>query len=246
MNTAKKLLLLFQNKSYFTKVKGLFGSALIAFWKLDEKSGSTAADSSGNARSGSYTNCVLGQPTIGGKTLSTYFLETSNPYVNVYSSSLASAFNGAEGTIQLLVKAGNAGFWTDAGSFRQVTFGADANNRVLIQRTNGNPNALDLYYIAGGTSKTRTISTSTLSTMCLTITWSKSNDRVRAYWNGVQQGADLTGLGTWAGALASSTCVIGAATTTPAIPHRGWISNVFVLNREATPTEVLASLPPLA
>ena len=70
------------------------------------------------------------------------------------------------------------------------------------------------------------------------ITWSKSNDRVRAFSEGVQQGIDLNGLGVWAGTLDSTTSLIAASSNAPLNPWDGGTSDVILANNEATPTQI--------
>lgn len=185
-------------------------SHLVALWVLAETGGTTAADSSGNAHSGTYSGPTLNATTFTDGSPAPSF-DGVNDFVNVYSSGLASAFNANEGTLFLWGKVSGAGIWTDATSRFLATFRADANNRVVIQRTTTN-NTLALLYQAGGTSKQ--ISSTALGGntgyFSAAITWSKSADQVIAYTNGTQTGSTLTGLGTWVGSLASGNTGIGA------------------------------------
>ena len=242
----QKSLLLFQEASYSDTIKGLFGSALIAGYRLDEASGTVAADYSGHAYNGAYSNVTLGQPTIGGGSLSALFVPASSSYVNIYSAGLAGAFNKDEMTIQFIMKAVNAAWWNAVATSRQFTIAADVNNRVLCNLASGAPNVLALSYTGGGTTDVLSIPTSTTSPFVVTLTVSKSNDRIRIYKDGVKVGADATGVGSWTGALAATTAVIGAASTGGTAGHAGWISNLFILNKEATQAEITTAMPPLA
>lgn len=70
----------------------------IAYWPLDETSGTTATDISGNGRNGTYVN----SPTLGGSFppfVAPTFTSAGAAYVNIYSAGLAGAFNGDEGSI---------------------------------------------------------------------------------------------------------------------------------------------------
>ena len=230
---------------YYHKIQNLFSSSLIGLWKLDEPAGTIAYDYSGRGLNGAHSNTTMGQPTIGGKTLSSKFVIASNSHVNIYSAGFASAFNAAEGTLQFIFKAPDAAYWTEALSKRMLTMAADANNRITFSFTSGVNNALTFAYTAGGTAKTSTIAVSSVIPIVITLTWSKSNDRIRTYLNAAKQGADVTALGTWVGALASTTTVIGAASTSGTFGTSGWMSNVFMINREATQAEITAAMPPL-
>jgi hypothetical protein len=64
----------------------------------------------------------------------------------------------------------------------------------------------------------------------LLLTVSKAADQLK-FWKrspldgarGMQIGTTQTGLGTWAGTLASTLCVLGAQVTTPTQVHSGWL-----------------------
>ena len=66
----------------------------IAYWPLSEASGTTIVDASGNARNGAYTAVTLGQAGIGDGRTSASF-DGSTSFGDLYSASLAGAFNGA-------------------------------------------------------------------------------------------------------------------------------------------------------
>jgi hypothetical protein len=61
---------------------------------------------------------------------------------------------------------------------------------------------------------------------------------MRAYINGAQVGTTQTSLGTWSGALDSAQTCIGAANTTPASVHSGWLAHPAIWNVALTPAEV--------
>ncbi len=182
----------------------------IGYWPMAEPSGGVALDASGNMRHGAYTSATLGQPGRGDGRTSVLFNGTSSTN-NAYSASLAGAFNGAEGSLCGWFKVSGAGVWTDATTRRLAYFFVDSSNRVSILRTATN-NQLSAFYLAGGTNKSVNFTASSLDWFHVAITWSKSADQVKVYLNGIQQGATQTGLGTWAGALASSTVRFGSAT----------------------------------
>lgn len=245
MNRKQMLVTILANQQeYYQGVKNLFGSSLIGYWKLNEPNGTTAADSSGNARNGIYNNVTLGEPTIGGGTLSAKFVPASLSFVNIYSAGLASAFNKDEITVQFIMMAQDAAWWNAAASSRQFTLAADGSNRFLMAMGAGTPNTINATWTGGGTSSSRAIATSVTVPFVVTITVSKSNNRMRIYKDAVKQGTDATVTGTWTGALANTTTVIGAASTSGTIPHGGWMSNFWILNREATQEEITSAMPP--
>jgi len=212
----------------------------VALWSLGDASGPTAADASGNGRTGTYSNVTLGASGPAVPTTAATFVPASSSLVNVYSASLAGAFNGAEGTAACWFRVSAAGVWTDATIRRFLTLQVDGSNRVLLQRTAGD-NQYQASYVAGGTTKSVTVTgAGSTGWLHLAITWNKAADRVRVYANGAQSGATQTGLGTWAGSLASNVCAIGSSGTTPGSLWSGDLAWVGVAAREFTAAEVLS------
>jgi len=234
MNASKLLLL--SNLEYYLKIKQLFGSSIIAHWPLWEPGGSVAYDISGNRRNGAATGIDWGYPGIGDGHTTPYF-DGATDYVNVYSAALAAAFNGAEGTILIWPKVYDAGVWTDGLRHGVCRFLADNNNYCFIYRFTDN--ALYWNYKAGGVSLQVLLAVTPTIFMCLGLTWNKTANRVRAFYNGPQTGVDQNGLGVWAGALDATKTIIGAYDTTPNYPWYGYLGDGVLLNREASPSEML-------
>ena len=164
-----------------------------------------------------------------------YFDGTAG-YINIFSTAFANAFNGAEGTILIWPKVYDAGVWTDAVTRWIIHFSVDGNNTIRIYKDASNP--LTWLYNAGGTALSVTLAVTPTNFMRLGLTWSKSNNKVRAFYNGVQTSVDKTGLGVWAGALDATKTVIGAYNTTPVSVWYGYLADGVLLNREATPEEI--------
>lgn len=223
---------------YSDMVKATFGASLLAYWPLWEPSGTIATDISGNGRDGVHTGVTLGQPGIGdGRTSALYGGDGDR--TNVYSTSLRDAFNGAEGTVMVWAKVSEVGVWTDATQRRLFYLAADSSNRVYMSREATN-NILGVYYAAGGTLKSVALSLSSIAWLRLIITWNKSIDQMKAHLDGIQQGATQTGLGTWAGQLASSTTLLASGSTGGASPWFGYLAHVALGNRALTAAEVAA------
>ena len=230
-------LLLGTRRAYTKKVQAL---SPIAYWPLAESSGSVATDESGNARDGAYTSVALGAAGIGdGRSAATFTPTTS--LLNVYSASFAAAFSGAEGSAAMWLQMSAAGIWTDATFHEALKFRVDANNSVTVEKTSTN-NQIRTTYIAGATGKSINDASlaGSVAWFHVAMTWSKSNDRMRMYINGVQSGANQTGLGTFAGSPASTTTCIGANDTTPTFVWSGNIAHVAIWSRELSAAEVAA------
>lgn len=84
----------------------------IAYWKLDETSGTTAYDSSGNHYDGTYYGVTLDQIDGPGSTMGRAGLwDGINDYVNVFSAPLASAIDTDHYTVVLWFRAASADMW---------------------------------------------------------------------------------------------------------------------------------------
>ncbi len=220
--------------AYTNKIKAL---GPIAYYPQAEPSGTTIVDESGNGRNGTYVGVTLGQPGIGdGRTAAGYDGATS--YGNIYSASLAGAWNGAEGSIVIW------GQWTEnvdgANRFLANLF-TNTNNRLVIDRTAAT--TLRWRYIAGGTTKTINITINDTNWHAIAVTWNKAADRAIGYYDGGQSGTTQTGLGTWVGAL--TTALIGASTITPTFVWKGRSAHVALFNRALSAAEIasLAVVP---
>jgi hypothetical protein len=229
----------FEEYSYIQKIKNLFGASLIAYWPLNETSGTVAYDVSGNSRNGVYTSPILTNLAgpVKTKTRAPYF-DGANNCINIYSTSLNAAFNNQEGTFVMFIDRTLAAL-TD-GLLRY--FGlvrADGTNKVQFNKSALN-NTYSLTYTAGGVAKEVLVSGSgTTMWTNMALTWSKSKDRVIGYERGLQYGPALTGLGVWAGPLSNTRTLLGANDLTPTFVHLGWMAHVFLLNREATTLEMV-------
>lgn len=236
--SSSKLLLL-SNLEYYQKIKQLFGSSIIAHWPMWEGSGSVAYDISGNGRNGAPTGIDWGYPGIGDGHTCPYF-DGANDYVNVHSASLLAAFNGEEGTLLIPSKVYNAGVWTDGLNRYINNFYVDGNNYIQIYK----PAANDLHwrYKAGGVLCEVTLATTPTTYMFPGLTWSKTNNRMRAFFNKSQIGVDQVGLGVWAGILDATHTVIGDSSTGHTAPWYGYIGHGILRDCESTPAEMAKAM----
>lgn len=230
-------------------VSGYLGSAYgakiaalgpIAFWPMDEPSGSVAFDRSGNGRNGAYTGVALGQPGVDGRTSAGFDGATS--YNNVLGASLAAAFNGSEGSIALWAKVSGSGVWSDGVLRRLFHLTVDASNQLSIFKSTAN-NRVDMVYLAGGVTKTViTTGLTSLGFIHFGLTWGKSADAVKAYVGGAQSGATQTGLGVWAGV--PTLMIVGAGSLIPANVMSGAEAYGAVFARALSSAEMLSAATP--
>jgi hypothetical protein len=224
--------------AYAERVLGMEPANLIGYWPLWEASGTKAEDISGRGHHGVHTGVTLGQPGIGdGRTCPLF--DGTNDFNNVYSAALAADFNGAEGTLLIWAKVANAGVWTDGVARVMAGIGVDGTDNFLRTSKDAANNSLSVYYEAGGTIDTVfKTGASAVGYMCLAMTWSKSGELLMSYYNGAAVDAGSATLGTWAGALASTRCVIGAATTTPALPWSGNLAHCALWSKALTAAQI--------
>lgn len=217
----------------------------IAYWPMAESSGSVALDATGNARNGAYTGVTLGNAGIGdGRTAASFNGSTS--FNNIYSVSLAGAFNGQECTMAAWFQVSGAGVWTDATARRIFRLRSDGSNYIELYKSNTN-NLLEVDYIAGGTVKavTSTALGGSVAWIHIAVTITKAGDALKFYLNGIQSGATQTGLGTYVNALAATLCCIGAASTAPITVWSGLLAHAALWSTPLSAAQVLslASVP---
>jgi hypothetical protein len=210
-----------------TYAQKILSYAPIAYWPLNEASGSAAICQVNAAQNGTYTGVTLGQPGIGDGGTCPLF-DGVNDYVDLYSTTLRDAFNGAEGSISLWAKVSNVATWT-SGAFNEIlTWFIDNNNLIYLDLPTGN-NELRIMYEAGNVPRTFSQSTSTTDWFHLVATWSAGADELSGYFNGIEVAASpVNGLGVWAGQLLVDRTLIGAYDKTAAFEFPGYIAHIAV------------------
>jgi len=228
---------------YSKKVLSIAPANLIAYWPLWETSGATADNLEGTAaRDGAYTGVTLNSSTgPDGKPVPLF--DGTNDYVDIYSASLNTAFSGAEGTVFLWGKVSGVGVWTDGSNRELISLYVDGNNYIFIRKNSGN-NTLTYYYNADGALEvTAKAAISETGWMALGLTWSMSSGgdgQVKAYYNGAQESATDTSLGTWAGSFNAARTLVGAGTTVPAAVFSGYLAHVAIWTTPLTAAQMLA------
>jgi hypothetical protein len=109
-------------------------------------------------------------------------------------------------------KVANAGVWTDGAYHTSFRLGVDASNYVDLIKSSVN-NRIFWRYNGGGVGNERYKDVSPLDYFTMGLTWDKNagaTGEVKAFYDGTQEGATLTNLGTWVGALLSTGCMVGA------------------------------------
>lgn len=237
-NSAWKVPALFGNAAALPYSDKVLALSPIAYWKMAEPSGTTALDSSGNSRNGTYSNVTLGVTGIGdGKTAASF--NGANSLNNVYSASLAGAFSGDEGSISAWCKVANAGVWSDGQTRYVCAFGADGGGTNVIGMYKMGGNFIFRRGAAGGEKLVSIVPAST-DWMHVCLTWSKSADQVKAYLNGTQQDTTKTGLAAFGAGLDSQFVTIGDVMIYNVFVWSGTLAHVALFNRPLQAAEVSA------
>ncbi len=212
---------------YLEKVLSVEPSSLIGCWLQNERSGTISYDSSGQGNNGAYIGVALGQAGVPGMGMTSPFYDGVNDVNNIHSAGFVADFDGREGAFLIWDRMANAGVWTDATTRRMFMLYVDDNNFITIEKRNID-NTLRFNYTAGGVAKILSLELRpTLDDVPYGITWSLSDDEVKFFNKGVQEGPTMTGLAAWVGALHANLTVIGATNKTPVNPFSGTIAPVI-------------------
>lgn len=180
----------------------------VALWHLNEAVSVDPVDSGPNgndAANNGMTEAATGYFSTG------FLADDATEYIDLTDSggnTLATDFSGATGSVSLWFKATAADALT-AGTSVLFDIRVDANNLVRIGIDSGQ---LTFEYVAGGTASTIQGVHPSVDTDFheYLITWSFTDDEVKAYVDGVQFGTTQSSLGTWSGTPATAT--LGSAT----------------------------------
>jgi len=225
--------------AYANKVLSIEPANLIAYYPMWEKSGAIADNYEGTvARDGTYANVTLGQSGIGDGNTCPLF-DGTNGYVDIYSASLATAFDGDEGTFMIWFKVFNAGVWTDGAERRINNLEVDGSNRIILRKDSGN-NSMSFYHFGGGDNELITNSPySPTGWVSVALTWSLSSDATKAYYAGSQVGGTQSGLSAWVGALQNGYTFIGADFPAVTRPWHGYLAHCGIWTKELTGAQIL-------
>ncbi len=226
------------------------GGGLVGYWALDEGNGISTADFSGQGNAATLVNMAMPPSSTSGWTLGKYGYALNFDGVDDYVA-LGSGINALFENI--LDQEGTVTAWFNSNSWGAnkyeavISIGADDNNYVMIRR---------VYYLgflftndSGGTSRTITKPIAQVPTGVWTfvaLTWSKSANETKAYFNGAQEGATLPGPGTKNWNFGSKTNTLGSAyfntgsTPDPVGLFNGTIDDTRVYNRALSAAELSA------
>lgn len=124
---------------YLARIKNHFGSALVAYYPLDETAGTTAYDRSGHGYNGVYTSPTLSQYSGLGLKPRCGF-DGSLTVVNITDVNFLAALNQSEGAIAIQLCPSTADLWTSASTYYFVHIGGTNNFYVRGNHSSTNRN----------------------------------------------------------------------------------------------------------
>lgn len=225
---------MFNLKSYPARILSL---GPMAYWPLNDPSGSTALNLANAALSGTYTGVTLAQAQ---PPFTCPYYDGANDYANIYSAALNTAWNRLETSFAIWGKVYDSAVWSDGVARRLLNLVTNPITEGIILRKGVSANSLYVASLIGGTTKA--VSPGSISTtgwFHLAVTVSKTADQVKVYYNGAQNGSTQTGLGASSGNnLLSTNCCIGAENTSPGNVWNGWLAHAALWNRPLSAAEV--------
>jgi hypothetical protein len=210
----------------------------IAYWPLDEVSGAVANCEVDSNQDGTYTGVTLGQNVVddnGVSFIAPYF-DGANDFANVWTATLNTVFNGAEGSFSVWVRMGNAGTWSDGLSRAVWHFRVNGNNYIQIVKGVAAGNMYVGRNSGGVWDSVGAAGLSSTDWMHIVTTWSETDDELKLYIDNTLIGTAVT-LGAWAGGAMITSC-IGAADIVPSWVSNAWISHSMLFDRALTAAEV--------
>jgi hypothetical protein len=200
---------------------------LVAYWKLDEESGTTAVNAEGTAtRDGTYVNSpALQAATFPNGDLVALF-DGVNDAANMYTASLDSVWNGTKGWLSVWFQDAALGL-----EGRNYVFSIDTGtglNIISLFTDNTNPSTLEMYYKANNVFKFTSWYNYSARWHNLTMDWDDAGtDAVRWWFDGVLI-KTITGIGTWGEPLIDNSTTFGAISKSGTFSWNGGGAHVAI------------------
>jgi hypothetical protein len=221
--------------NYRDRLLSLREHNLIGLWPLDELAGTTAYDYSVYGHNGTAANVTVDAINFNYRGVASYF-NGKTSVITLPVADLDAPFDPTQLTFIIWAQIA-AAQWADGTTDFLASLGADASNRVFLAKNAG---SLQWSYRAGGTVENLVLDVGAPTVwFCVGITVNKTADRVRWFYNGLQQGADETGLGVWVGALFNGFTAIGDGTGAGGgLPAHGNLAYCAIWNTELSHDEM--------
>lgn len=204
----------------------------IAYWPLNEGSGTTITELAG-VGNGTYTGVTWDGTQHHGEP-APYF-DGANDYGAIYTAALAAAVDFDEGSLNIWVKATTA-FWNSTTPFYAMQIFRDSSNVLSIFKP-GSANQIWMRRV--GAAATHTVQITGVGGedwIHFGMRWSVSGDELAAYVNGVPAGTPQSGLLAATGAitLVPAGTLVGAIINTPAQVLDGYLHDALIHDKVLT------------
>ena len=228
--------------AYQNKIKDLFRSSVIAYWILNESSGTYAYDTSGYNFHGLYVgNVSLGQEGIEDNNTSVYFTNSLSCRLDLSNSGVHTLMNFSEGTLCFWSKPNNASQWTDGvGKYILYIQPSVTNNIFIIKMPASNTIRLSMQEAGVSRGFVDKVVTPLPESgwIHIGVTWSAISGIATLYYNGSAVVSTLTWAGLWSSTSFPTTTFVlgqqGSSGTGDGFKH----THYMILNRSASPTEM--------
>ena len=222
---------------YYNKVLSTEAANLIAYWRLNESTGTLISDSSGHACHGTAVGVGL-QNDVGIDGHGAIWFDGAASLINIYSTALRDLFNSAEGTVMIWSKVSSLAVYTDGLDRSSIMLRSSAANYAHMKKS-ANSNQIIYNYNANGVVESpANYAVSDVTWMHHVMTWSVAADEVRGFIDGVQFDTTKTALGTWVGQLASGWCAIGSDIINNTQYWHGWLCHAVVWSKALAPAQI--------
>lgn len=223
-------------------INTVLGTNPIAYWPLNEASGTTAVCQVNSNQNGTYGRDVSTMGTepgpVGDYTAPT-FTDTASDYVDIDTATLVSNFDGDEGALSAWAKVSGAAEWTDGD--KDIVLYLNKGTANIIECAEIADRKMHLFMRANNVSKS-SVKQQFDSTdwFHMAIVWSRSGDYLRTYINGLLLYQNVfSSLGAWSGADFDN-ALIGAGNKTGGSVWSGAIAHVALWSSPITHAQVAA------
>ncbi|KKL49393.1 hypothetical protein LCGC14_2315930 [marine sediment metagenome] len=221
--------------SYIQKMERTYSSDFVGLWPLEEESGTVAYDISPNGYNATSSGLLRSNiqrsflAPDGGKCAQ---FDGSASYINIYAAVAKEPTTIGSISLWAAVPQANLKGTTkmqiitlkyDSQNYIDITFDTTAyrfNGAYEAGNTLKSVNSSLVYNVDGGPQSPEWHH--------FGLSWTSAGDALKFYVDGLQQGSTQTSLGTWTGAMASTTMVLGSSSTSAADVLTGYIARVGI------------------
>lgn len=184
---------------YWERVRDAEPGHLVGLWRMNESTGTTVIDSSGNGFDGAYAGVTLAG-TTGPDGEAAALLDGVNDYASLHGAGLIAALGTfTDFTLMMWLRVPDGSYWTDGDArYIALLWGGDANNYMAFYKTT-NDNELRFFYLAdGGVFFDVTIPVDLTGWFCVAVKLGADGLGLKAFLNGVQVD-EYFGISSWGG-----------------------------------------------